>query len=287
MGPTTHSPNCRMRSPHRSPPRRQCSSHPHRPNRHISGILWQQDLVITSDQALPAQDQLHAGAARRVLTAARPARRNAASNLASLRLNRPGRLRMAAASRASARWCWHWRRRRCRAGRALAIIQAIRPTAWAEQMRRSMAADRRRKASPVFDAVRRMLVRGERRSRAVGERDPLRNDPAGVRSAERRAAAGEAGWGRASRSPCRNRCATWLARAPGAWWSVGAGGPAELAGLRRGDVLLSLDGHSVSGAHALRTLLGSERIGRQVEIRVMRDGKMATHHLTVAPQPVD
>ena len=26
------------------------------PNRHISGILWQQDLVITSDQALPAQD---------------------------------------------------------------------------------------------------------------------------------------------------------------------------------------------------------------------------------------
>ena len=69
--------------------------------------------------------------------------------------------------------------------------------------------------------------------------------------------------------------------------SLAPSGPAELAGLRPGDILLSLDGHSVSGAHALRTLLGSERIGRQVEIRVMRDGKMATHHLTVAPQPVD
>ena len=26
------------------------------PNRHISGIVWHRDLVITSDQALPAQD---------------------------------------------------------------------------------------------------------------------------------------------------------------------------------------------------------------------------------------
>ncbi len=26
------------------------------PNRHISGILWQQNLLITADQALPAQD---------------------------------------------------------------------------------------------------------------------------------------------------------------------------------------------------------------------------------------
>ena len=56
------------------------------PNRHISGILWQQDLVITSDQALPAQDSYTLVLPGGVLTAARPARRNAVSNLASLRL---------------------------------------------------------------------------------------------------------------------------------------------------------------------------------------------------------
>src|SRR5271169_6453172 len=56
------------------------------PNRHISGILWQHDLVITSDQALPAQDSYTVVLPGGVLTAARPTRRNAAGNLASLRL---------------------------------------------------------------------------------------------------------------------------------------------------------------------------------------------------------
>jgi S1-C subfamily serine protease len=69
--------------------------------------------------------------------------------------------------------------------------------------------------------------------------------------------------------------------------SLAPSGPAELAGLRAGDILLSMDGHSISGAHALRALLGPERVGRQVEVRLLRDGQVETRHLTVAPQPVD
>ena len=61
------------------------------PNRHISGILWQQDLVITSDQALPAQDSYTLVLPGGALTAARPTRRNAAGNLASLRLEATAR----------------------------------------------------------------------------------------------------------------------------------------------------------------------------------------------------
>jgi S1-C subfamily serine protease len=69
--------------------------------------------------------------------------------------------------------------------------------------------------------------------------------------------------------------------------SLAPSGPAELAGLRPGDILLSLDGQSVSGAHALRAFLGPERVGRQVEVRLMRDGQVETRQLTVAPQPAD
>ena len=80
------------------------------PNRHISGILWQQDLVMTSDQALPAQDSYTLVLPGGVLTAARPARRNAASNLASLRLEGPVSAVQIRPRRspASARWRWRW-----------------------------------------------------------------------------------------------------------------------------------------------------------------------------------
>ena len=69
--------------------------------------------------------------------------------------------------------------------------------------------------------------------------------------------------------------------------SLAPSGPADLAGLRPGDILLSLDGHSISGAHALRAFLGPERVGRQVEVRLMRDGQVVTRQLTIAPQPTD
>ena len=67
--------------------------------------------------------------------------------------------------------------------------------------------------------------------------------------------------------------------------SVSVSGPADRAGLRVGDVLLALDGYSTSGSHALRAFLGADRIGRQVEVRLMRDGSILSSFLTVAAQP--
>jgi S1-C subfamily serine protease len=67
--------------------------------------------------------------------------------------------------------------------------------------------------------------------------------------------------------------------------SITRGGPADTAGLRAGDVLLALDGSSTSGNHALRAFLASERIGSQVQVRLMRDGLVHTTVLTVAAQP--
>ena len=66
---------------------------------------------------------------------------------------------------------------------------------------------------------------------------------------------------------------------------ITAGGPAEQAGLRVGDVLLSLDGHSTSGPKSLRGFLGSSKIGNRVEVRVLRDAAVANTWLTVAEHP--
>jgi len=67
--------------------------------------------------------------------------------------------------------------------------------------------------------------------------------------------------------------------------SITRGGPADRAGLRSGDVLLALDGSSTSGNHALRAFLAPERIGSQVQVKLMRDGLVHTTVLTVAAQP--
>jgi S1-C subfamily serine protease len=50
-------------------------------------------------------------------------------------------------------------------------------------------------------------------------------------------------------------------------------GPAERAGLERGDLLLALDGECITGVDRLHRLLTAERAGREVEIRLLRRGK--------------
>ena len=72
------------------------------------------------------------------------------------------------------------------------------------------------------------------------------------------------------------RIARALARAePGAVMvsEVLSGGPAQRARLERGDLLLELDGESITGVDSLHRLLTAERAGREVEIRVLRRGK--------------
>ena len=52
-----------------------------------------------------------------------------------------------------------------------------------------------------------------------------------------------------------------------------ADGPAQQAGLERGDLLLELDGECITGVDRLHRLLTAERAGRAVEIQVLRRGK--------------
>ena len=53
---------------------------------------------------------------------------------------------------------------------------------------------------------------------------------------------------------------------------VVAGSPAELAGVRVGDVIYELDGTAVTAATDLQRLMVAERIGAEAAARVVRDG---------------
>jgi S1-C subfamily serine protease len=61
---------------------------------------------------------------------------------------------------------------------------------------------------------------------------------------------------------------------------VEPGSPAQLAGLATGDIILALDGIRVTGADDLIRLLAGDKIGRAIEIEVLRGGKPRRVKLT-------
>jgi S1-C subfamily serine protease len=72
---------------------------------------------------------------------------------------------------------------------------------------------------------------------------------------------------------------------------VRAGTPAEAAGLRRGDVVIAVDGSPVRGSGQMRSLVGLVRLGGKVTLSVLREGAIQsmevklTQPTTAAPPP--
>ncbi len=63
-------------------------------------------------------------------------------------------------------------------------------------------------------------------------------------------------------------------------FEIVAGGPAASAGLASGDIVLAVDGQSVTGVDDLVRLLDSSRIGREVEITIVRGETRTTLRAT-------
>lgn len=63
-----------------------------------------------------------------------------------------------------------------------------------------------------------------------------------------------------------------------------AGGAGENAGLKSGDVILSVDGKDVNAANELQTIIGSHQPGDEVALKVFRDGKTVEKTVTLKPR---
>jgi serine protease Do len=64
---------------------------------------------------------------------------------------------------------------------------------------------------------------------------------------------------------------------------VTKGGPAEKAGIRRGDVIVSLDSAVVESANDLKNRIAGTRVGKKVEIGLIRKGERLTVQPVVEP----
>ncbi|HLQ24713.1 MAG TPA: Do family serine endopeptidase [Acidiferrobacterales bacterium] len=63
------------------------------------------------------------------------------------------------------------------------------------------------------------------------------------------------------------------------------GGPAQKAGLRPGDILVSLDSEKITDAHEALILISKRKPGTQVKLNILRDGKSMTLEATTVDRP--
>lgn len=67
--------------------------------------------------------------------------------------------------------------------------------------------------------------------------------------------------------------------------SVASGSPAEAAGLKRGDVITSVNNHPISDRNSLRNSVASIAPGTTVSVKAVRDGREASFNVALAELP--
>jgi serine protease Do len=68
---------------------------------------------------------------------------------------------------------------------------------------------------------------------------------------------------------------------------VNENGPSHAAGVKRGDVVISFNGKEVQNVSQLRNLVARTIVGKDAQVKVLRDGKEQTIAVKVAERPTD
>lgn len=263
------------------------------PNRHVTGLVCQNDLLVTTDQAMPAQDTYTVVLPGQAVSGARVGRRDAGRNLVCLSLASPVGAPMPVVTAPVVTMPVP--------GAIVLCIGAdsdASPTVRMTVVHRlaggldspaavlDMGADRLDQGSLVCDTDGRLM--------GLAALSPSGEVMAVPAASIARVVSGIAepvsrrGWLGVSLQPITVP-PPLLARVgqPSGRLVVGitAGGPADRAGLRVGDVLLAVNGTATTGPQALRAFLDADLIGTTVEVKLLRDGALLRRDLTVAVHP--
>jgi S1-C subfamily serine protease len=264
--------------------------------RHITGIVWQPDVIVTSEQSLPRRDEFDVVAPGGSTISAKAAGRDSSTNIAILRLDAPiasSSINLSEA-RAGAVVIAIGADGAGGASARLGLVNSAGPE-WHSSRgglidRRIMLDIRLARAEeggPVFDAAGRcigMSTFGPRGQVIVIPKTTIdRIVP--ILLKDGRVARG---WLGVTLIPVAVPDALRQAADQSSGlmvMSVLENGPAAQAGIVAGDIILSVDGNSTHRFRKIARYFGSESIGRKADLRLIRSGTVITAKTTIAEQP--
>jgi S1-C subfamily serine protease len=271
---------------------------------HISGILWQRDIVVTSEQAMGDREEYEViGATDPVkpgeVKVARIAGRDPATNLLALRLDRPdGETVAADTARAAARpgtlvFGVAATVDGAPAAR-LGTVHSVGPE-WhsrlggriEQRIDLDIRLTRTEEGGPVLDTYGALLGMS-----TLGSRGQVLVIPAATieRVTPQLLTGGQVarGWLGLGMQPVAvpNPLRDAAAQASGMIvMSIAENSPAVEARVKAGDIVLSVDGTPIHGLRQLAPVLDTDSIGKSIALRVIRGGEIISLSLTIGVRP--
>jgi S1-C subfamily serine protease len=264
--------------------------------RHITGIVWQSEIIVASEQSLPRKDDFELVVAGGSVVTARIAGRDPSTNIAILRLKEKiaspsiaageahtGAVALAIGSDGSGR-----------ASARLGIVN-VAGAEWHSSrgglIDRRIVLDlrlaRREEGGPVFDAAGAYLGMS-----TFGPRGRVIVIPTATieRIVPRLLKDGRIarGWLGVALQPVAvpDALRETADQSSGLMvMSVVEGGPAAQAGIVAGDIILSVDGISTHRFRKIAGYFGPDNIGRKADLRLIRSGTVITVQTTIAERP--
>jgi S1-C subfamily serine protease len=264
--------------------------------RHLTGMLWRPDAIVTSDQSLTKRDEFEVVTAGGSTANAKVAGRDPGTNIAVLKLPQPvssgsiipsdaqvGALALAIGADAHGA-----------ASARMGVVNAVGPEWYSShggRIDRRIVLDinlsRSEEGGPIFDAAGGFLGMS-----TFGPRGQVLVIPAATieRIVPSLLKDGRIarGWLGAALRPV----AVPEALGDGAGQSSGLmvmsltdGGPAATAGIVAGDIILSVDGESTRRMRNITARLGADSIGRKVDLRFIRSGAVTSLQATITERP--